>query len=90
MCLVSGFWTSVLSRTIRRHEVLQDPLSFQNTPGALNVRHAVSSQVISMAEAKTFFLSIHSNYCEIYGQNQISAIQFSHDGLHLAIVTEDR
>ncbi|XP_056138728.1 WD repeat and SOCS box-containing protein 2 isoform X2 [Lampris incognitus] len=30
------------------------------------------------------------NYCEIYGQNQISAIQFSPDGLHLAIVTEDR
>ncbi|XP_071391460.1 WD repeat and SOCS box-containing protein 2 isoform X1 [Centroberyx affinis] len=30
------------------------------------------------------------DYCEIYGQNQISAIQFSPDGLHLAIVTEDR
>ncbi|KAM4616097.1 WD repeat and SOCS box-containing protein 2 [Polymixia lowei] len=30
------------------------------------------------------------NFCEIYGQNQISAIQFSPDGLHLAIVTEDR
>ncbi|XP_029916434.1 WD repeat and SOCS box-containing protein 2 isoform X1 [Myripristis murdjan] len=30
------------------------------------------------------------DYCDIYGQNQISAIQFSPDGLHLAIVTEDR
>ncbi|KAG7263612.1 hypothetical protein CRUP_026585 [Coryphaenoides rupestris] len=30
------------------------------------------------------------NYCGDYRQNQISAIQFSHDGLHLAIVTEDR
>lgn len=30
------------------------------------------------------------DYFEDYGQNQISAIQFSPNGLHLAIVTEDR
>lgn len=32
----------------------------------------------------------HSDYFEDYGQNQISAIQFSTSGLHLAIVTDDR
>ncbi|KAM6965683.1 WD repeat and SOCS box-containing protein 2 [Aplochiton taeniatus] len=30
------------------------------------------------------------DYCQIYGQNQISALRFSPDGLHLGIVTEDR
>lgn len=32
----------------------------------------------------------YSDYFEDYGQNQISAVQFSPDGLHLAIVTDDR
>uniref|UniRef100_A0A3B4UZC8 WD repeat and SOCS box containing 2 n=1 Tax=Seriola dumerili TaxID=41447 RepID=A0A3B4UZC8_SERDU len=33
---------------------------------------------------------IHSDYFEDYGQNQISSLQFSPNGLHLAIVTDDR
>jgi len=32
----------------------------------------------------------HRDYFEDYGQNQISAIQFSPNGLHLAMVTDDR
>ncbi|XP_033828312.1 WD repeat and SOCS box-containing protein 2 isoform X1 [Periophthalmus magnuspinnatus] len=35
-------------------------------------------------------LSSLVDYFEDYGQNQISAIQFSPNGLHLAIVTDDR
>ncbi|KAJ0067909.1 hypothetical protein NL108_011693, partial [Boleophthalmus pectinirostris] len=35
-------------------------------------------------------LYVSSDYFEDYGQNQISAIQFSPNGLYLAIVTEDR
>uniref|UniRef100_A0A3B3XCB1 Uncharacterized protein n=1 Tax=Poecilia mexicana TaxID=48701 RepID=A0A3B3XCB1_9TELE len=35
-------------------------------------------------------LATLADYFEDYGQNQISAIQFSPDGLHLAIVTDDR
>ncbi|XP_037832526.1 WD repeat and SOCS box-containing protein 2 isoform X2 [Kryptolebias marmoratus] len=35
-------------------------------------------------------LATLADYFEDYGQNQISAIQFSPDGLHLAIVTGDR
>lgn len=34
--------------------------------------------------------SVHSDYFEDYGQNQISSIQFSPNGLYLAIVTDDR
>lgn len=33
---------------------------------------------------------IRSDYFDDYGQNQISSIQFSPDGLYLAIVTDDR
>lgn len=33
---------------------------------------------------------ICSDYFDDYGQNQISSIQFSPDGLYLAIVTDDR
>uniref|UniRef100_A0A3Q0SYA7 WD repeat and SOCS box containing 2 n=1 Tax=Amphilophus citrinellus TaxID=61819 RepID=A0A3Q0SYA7_AMPCI len=33
---------------------------------------------------------LHSDYFEDYGQNQISAIRFSPNGLHLTIVTDDR
>ena len=36
------------------------------------------------------FLFILSDYFEDYRQNQISAIQFSPNGLHLAIVTDGR
>ncbi|XP_072289997.1 WD repeat and SOCS box-containing protein 2 [Eucyclogobius newberryi] len=35
-------------------------------------------------------LSTLVDYFEDYGQNQISAVQFSPNGLHLAVVTEDR
>lgn len=37
-----------------------------------------------------FFSFAHRDYFEDYGQNQISAIQFSPNGLYLAIVTDDR
>lgn len=33
---------------------------------------------------------IRSDYFDDYGQSQISSIQFSPDGLYLAIVTDDR
>ncbi|KAF6738055.1 WD repeat and SOCS box-containing protein 2 [Oryzias melastigma] len=35
-------------------------------------------------------LATLADYFDVYGQNQISAIQFSPSGLHLAIVTDDR
>lgn len=37
-----------------------------------------------------FLRPTYSDYFEDYGQNQISAIQFSPNGLHLAIVTDER
>lgn len=37
-----------------------------------------------------FFSFVHRDYFEDYGQSQISAIQFSPNGLYLAIVTDDR
>lgn len=36
------------------------------------------------------FSFIPSDYFDDYGQNQISSVQFSPDGLYLAIVTDDR
>lgn len=39
---------------------------------------------------KTYVSFTHSDYFEDYGQNQISALQFSPNGLYLAIVTDDR
>lgn len=33
---------------------------------------------------------MHRDYFDDYGQNQISAIQFSPTGQYLAIVTDDR
>lgn len=34
--------------------------------------------------------AMHRDYFDNYGQNQISAIQFSPSGQYLAIVTDDR
>lgn len=44
-----------------------------------------------LVQFKVIALSLlHSDYFEDYGQNQISAIQFSPNGLHLTLVTDDR
>lgn len=37
-----------------------------------------------------FYSAPHRDYFDDYGQNQISAIQFSPTGQYLAIVTDDR
>uniref|UniRef100_A0A3P9D3D3 WD repeat and SOCS box containing 2 n=1 Tax=Maylandia zebra TaxID=106582 RepID=A0A3P9D3D3_9CICH len=47
--------------------------------------------ILATAAFSVIALSLlHSDYFEDYGQNQISAIQFSPNGLHLTLVTDDR